>query len=506
MDARRLILLILLLSALSIAIPPIHAQRTLESFVTVSGVVPANGADTWQFSGAEGSVISLSVEGENGFDPIVQLFNSNGVMISENDDVNYPEDTAALLQAVTLPRTDQYTVNITGFEGSGGTYTLQRLHGYAIEAARETFEGEPNWATTTRDLMIDQAGGQLALALSGIQVSAYANNTVGETFDDFYVHAQIQNVNGRNGWITGLTLRQTGNQFYALTLNHLGQWRMMLWRNGVQTVIRDWTNHPAISAGQDRFSFGVLANGRTFDIFYNHAFVGQAIDTANTLTDGRVGLIVQTVNAPNSQTQVSYDALLITMPYQLDGADLLPAMLAPGGQALITQELERRRVIPSGGQVALNAAESFAQQINAGVNRQILARGTTFGDVVISTTVTWRSAVPGLVGCGIVFGNLSESEHSLAYLDQLGGYGISDRDGAQYAPGIFGDGLSLSQASQQLLIVRIGENVHYYINRRYVGTAILPMRVGEIGIAAVNFEPIDTTCEFRDTWVWRIRP
>ncbi|MCU0497117.1 MAG: hypothetical protein MUF87_07185 [Anaerolineae bacterium] len=505
MDARRLIPLILWI-ALSIGSPPIRAQRTLESFVTVSGVVPANGADTWQFSATEGAVISLYVEGENGFDPIVQLFNSTGVLISENDDFNYPTDTAALLQAVTLPRTDQYTVIITGFEGNGGTYSLQRLNGYAIETARETFEGEPNWATTTRDLIIDQAGGQLALALSGIQQSAYANNTVGETFGNFYAHTEIQNVNGRNGWITGLTLRQTGNQFYALTLNHLGQWRMILWRNGVQTVIRDWTNHPAIPAGQDRFSFGVLANGRTFDVFYNNAFVGQAIDQGNTLSEGRVGIMVQTINAPNSQTQVSYDALIITTPYQLDGQEILPTMLAPGGQALITQELERRRVIPSGGQVALNAAESFAQQINAGVNRQILARGTTFEDVVISTTVTWRSATSGLVGCGIVFGNLSESEHSLAYLDQLGGYGISDRDGEQYAPGIFGDGLTFAQTDQQLLIVRVGENVHYYINRRYVGTAILPPRIGEIGIAAVNFEPIDTTCEFRDTWVWRIRP
>ncbi|MBC8170218.1 MAG: hypothetical protein H7X77_01040, partial [Anaerolineae bacterium] len=247
---------------------PAKAQTALTPYTPVEGRIPSEGAtEVWTFSGVAGEVLSVEVRSTgDGLDPTLTLTNSSGSLISLNDDIAYPGSPDALLQAVTLPRTDSYNLTVAGYETTTGGYTLTLTPGYPDVVLTETFDATADtWATDQTNLNLDNAVGQLALSLSGIATSADATRTSGEVFDDFYVDVVIASAEGRNGWIGGLTLRQEGEQFYALTLNDDEQWRFTLHTPAGVQVLRDWTNHPAIAMGLESFTLGVLANGSTFD-------------------------------------------------------------------------------------------------------------------------------------------------------------------------------------------------------------------------------------------------
>ncbi|HEX2619669.1 MAG TPA: hypothetical protein VHL11_05970, partial [Phototrophicaceae bacterium] len=192
------------------------------------------------------------------------------------------------------------------------------------------------------------------------------------------------------------------------------------------------------------------------------------------------------------------------LPHRLGDTDVIPDQLVSGAQGLTIQELERRRVIPAGGQIGLTVPESFGQRVNPGINRIALGNGITFDTMVFNTTLSWQTASPGVVGCGLVFDGVSDTENNLAYIDQTGGYGLSERLDESFSPGIFGVNPDWTEGKQNLLVIRLKDKVHYYVNRHYVGTMDLAPSTGEIGIAVVNYETIDTTCQFDDTWIWRL--
>ncbi|PJF24977.1 MAG: hypothetical protein CUN53_15100, partial [Phototrophicales bacterium] len=106
----------LILAALILIMPVgmalVHAQDTLPPNQTVTGVVPANGVSSWRFQAYTGGVMSFLVEGTDGFDPILTLSDASGRELTGNDDFDYPDSTNALLEAVTLTRTNVYTVTI----------------------------------------------------------------------------------------------------------------------------------------------------------------------------------------------------------------------------------------------------------------------------------------------------------------------------------------------------------------------------------------------------------
>jgi hypothetical protein len=494
--------LILLLAA-----SQIQAQEALTPYVPVEGQIDSADAEqTWNFSGIEGWVVSVYVQSTgDGLDPEVALANSAGETLTYNDDIAYPGSTDALLQAVTLPRTDTYTVTVSGYKETTGGYTLMLLRGYSEILMAENFNGDTTtWRGSSDDLALDIAAGQLTLSLSGTGLRGYALNEPEGSYTDFYADAVISLAAGRSGWMGGLTLRHTGQSYYRLAINDQGQWRMTLVTSSGEQILRDWTNHPAIVAGQESFTLGVLANDGAFDVFYNNIYVGQVVDPDLTLTEGSIGLYLETPNSAGSESQIAFDALTVTAPRQTGEVDILPNRIVSGGQALTIQELERRRVIPTGGEAALTVTESSASLSSPGVNRLLLGRGTTFEDFVLSTTVNLKAGASGVVGCGVIFGSTSDADYALAYIDQTGGYGLSPRSGDTFAPGIFGVNEGWTQGRQHLLVVRLGETVYYFVNREHVGTIQMPAVEGEIGVAAVNYETISTTCEFSDTWVWRL--
>ncbi|MBC8100785.1 MAG: PPC domain-containing protein, partial [Armatimonadetes bacterium] len=190
-----------------------YAQSdALTAYVPVDGQLSApDEIQTWTLTGQEGAVITLSVESTgDGLDPQIALSNSSGTVLATNDDIAYPGDTNALLQAVTLPRTDTYTVTVSGHQATTGAYRLTLLNGYADVALAEPFDAPSNdaspWQSTQTDLIVDNAVGQLLLALSGIARSASVLNADLPEYSDFYLDASIASAEGRNGWTAGLLL------------------------------------------------------------------------------------------------------------------------------------------------------------------------------------------------------------------------------------------------------------------------------------------------------------
>lgn len=488
-------------------------STTLTPLRPYEGTIEVPGqSQSWTFSGLEGGVVSLLVTSTGTLDPIVELRHSGNSILTLNDDFAYPGRRDSLLQAVTLPRIDTYTVLVYGFGDTVGDYTLTLLPGYAELAHQETFDSPGGWqASGTETAVVDVADGQLMLTLDGVLQTARVDQPASTDFTDFYAQARVNVQRSRGGWRTGLALRISDSGYYALAVNDSGAWRMdYINADGSARQVRDWTVHPALRAGATSFTLGVLANGPSFDVFFDGAWIGQAVETQGATPDtGRIGLYGATPDAVGSGLAVAFDALVITRPMRVGEAEVMPTGLVPGGQALTVQELERRRVVPTGGTLALTVPESSGRQVEPGVNRVLLGRGATFDDFILHTSFTLTTAVPdALVGCGLLFANASDTRHVVAFLDRQGGYGISARDGENYAPGLFGENAAFAGGQRHtLIIVKRGLRADLFVDRQHVGGFDLPADLSapaQIGNAVVNYQRSDTSCSFSDTWVWSL--
>lgn len=491
-----------------------HAQTSvaLEPFLPFEGTIGApGGSDSWTFTGLEGQVISIEVIGLNGLDPVVSLANSSGQTLTTNDDYAYPNRSDALLQAVTLPRIDTYTVTISGYGQTTGDYTLTLFPGYAewLETDEFSDTSARAWATAGEVGTLVQEAGVARFSLPEPRLSGRLTRRNLPQLTDFYAQIDIDIARAPSGWRTGLALRTTEAGYYAALVGSQGAWRLeFINPDGSQRIVRDWTNHPAIVAGVTDFRLAVLANGAGFDVFYNGAYVGQAVDTqANAPRSGTLGLVASTPDTAAADLTVVFDNLVMTVPFRVDDALILPSRLVTGGQALTIQELERRGVIPVGGTLALTVPESSGRQVEAGVGRILLGRGALFTDMVLHTTFTLQTAdSAALVACGVLFAHQSETRHVVAFLDTQGGYGIAARDGENFSPGQFNDGAATAlNGRHSLIVVRRGAQVEMWVDRQYIGGYSIPstlLGAGQIGNAVINYQRNETVCNFSDTWVW----
>jgi hypothetical protein len=493
------IILLLILGAV-----PLRAQSaTLELVTAVEGHIEPGLAQAWTFSAREGTVLSFIVEATSGdLDPLLMIQSNTGTPLITNDDYNYPDSQNALLEAMTIPRNGTYNVSVSGLAGSSGDYSLTMLPGFAQVAVTENFNDAESWPATA-PLTAQIGDSQLTLALAGVQQTGIIQRPGELISQDFYARVRVANVTGRTGWMVGMTIRQQDEQNYHLVeVNQQGFWRFLTQTSDSLRVVRDWITHPAIVPGETAFTLGVLANGTAFDIFYNEQFIGQVIDTSFD-NAGTIGLMVATTDALTAETAAQFDDLIITVPLEIDGQPIFPQQLTLGGSPTSTvQELQRRRLIPTGGKIVLTVPESSAQSIRPGVSRFLLGRGTTYTDFVLGTTITWQITGPGPAGCGLVLRALDDTHYTLAYIDQTGGYGLSQRDGEEFQPGIFGQKPGWEGEAHALIVIAQGDQLYYYIDGQYAGTLENPVVDGEIGNAVVNFEAIDTSCRFDDTWLW----
>jgi hypothetical protein len=497
--------LVLILAILLMTISTATAQDTLTFGTPVNGSLSAGESQSWTFNAHDGELISFIVQAANdSLDPILTLSSSDGTTLISNDDYDYPTSKNALLEAITLPRTGTYTASVSAFGSTRGDYTLTMLPGYAEVSASENFNGDNSWQTTDdSELETTTADGQLSLALTGIGVEGVANDPSQAEASDYYAQIRITNITSGEGWRVGMTARQQDpDNYYYVLVNNEGLWRFMLRTSEGETVLRDWTAHPAIVAGATAFTLGILVNGASFEFYYDGLYIGQVIDR-NLETAGQTGLIVGTDEALDAEVSAQFDDLLLTTPLQTDSGGVFPQQLMGGSGQATVQELQRRRLIPSQGDMALMVDESFGQTVRAGVNRFPLGRGLTFTNFAYAATVTIQPTSVGTTGCGLVFRDISDTDYTVAYIDQTGGYGLSQRVDDLFQAGIYGQNTAVGEGSHILLVIANDDILYYYIDGLHVGSLELPSLEGSIGNAVVNFDTIDTTCQFNNTWLWR---
>jgi len=485
---------------------PAQAQEaaTLALFSPVNGNIENGAPQDWTFTAASDAVVSFRVEATSGeLDPVLEIVNGSGDVLIRNDDYNYPDSPDALLEAITIPRTDTYTARVSGFNGSSGEYTLTMLAGFGDVGASENFNAASNWRAQGEALDINIADGNMLLAIAGVQQTGIAVNRDMANLRDFYAQVSVSIVESQSGWIVGLTARHQGaDYYYLLTINDQGEWRFAVHTPDGERVLRDWVAHPAIVPGRTEFTLGLMAQSGGYDFFYNGQLFGQVAD--RMLEDpGRVGLVVASTDSLTGTTVAQFDDLTITVPVRINGEMVIPQQLIMNPPQAMVRELEHRHLIPAGGEMVLTVEESFVESSLPGVHPFMLGRGTTYTNFALSTTVSWQMLGEGAAGCGLIFRSADESNFALAYVDQTGGYGLSQREADAFLPGIFGENGAWEGQPRHLLVIANRDTIYYYIDGLYAGTVENTIVEGAVGNAVVNFDPISTSCQFDNTWVWR---
>lgn len=480
----------------------IQAQ-TLTLNASQLGELAVGISDSWSFIAQEGQILSFAVTSDV-LDSVMAIQDLNGNILIANDDYNYPESRDALIEAFSAPYTGSYTLTVSGFGESSGVYDLLMLPGYSQIVTQDSFDAKNEWQTVdvgSESLPeLDIATGLLMLSQEGINQRAIAVG-VRPTTPVYYFQASFTRISGGQGWRVGLLFQyEDALNYYVVLLNHNGAWRMLRIQAGEETILRDWGTHPAIRPSVTEFTLSVLVNGAGYDIFYNEQFIGSQVDEA--LSDGQVGFVINTVDAIGSTVTARIDEMIITAPLELNGENLFPDTLVALNNTYTARELERRLLIPTGGVMALNIPESFAQQVSAGVSRFPLARESQFTNFVLGATVTWQASSVDLNGCGLIVRAADNLDYVLAYVDSLGGYGLSVRRDDTFTENIFNDNLAVDRQPYQLLLIAVDDVVLFYLNGSFVGSVDSEISAGGIGEAVVNFEATNTECRYTNLWVW----
>lgn len=486
--------------------PVAQDSPILELGIPVSGTLAVGESADWQFTHNEpGDVVSIMVQATSGtLDPVLRIFDSDGVLVTWNDDFNYPENSDAIVEAMTVPQAGTYTVEVSSFADTTGNFTLTLLPGYGNIEAIDRFEGTTRWQSPNTDsnLSVENNAGQLQIELSGIQKAVTITPATGEIPLTAYVTLQIQAVASAENWQVGMTIRQQdADSYYAFKVNNQGAWRFVLNTNLGEVIIRDWSNHPALVPGQYPFTLSVLSDGTHFDVFYNDAYLATIVD--DTLTQpGTFGVFVATANALGSELQATIDNYIITTPTQSIDQPMTTTRITSQESDDIIRELRRRQLIAEGGQLTANIGESFAQFVQPGVSRFPLIQNPAYKRLAIGATITIESAQDALVGCGITIHDVSDEEYLLAYVDNSGGYGLSHFADNIFEPGLFGEHIETQSDQVDLLLIAESDVAYYFVDHQFAGSLPLPTTSGQINNAVVNFDPSDTTCTFRDVWLW----
>lgn len=469
-----------------------------------SSSVAANTQETFRFTAREGEVLSFVVEGSQSLDSILEILDLNGNSLIQVDDFDSAGDRDAILEAFTAPYTGNYDLVIAGYGSTVGDYTVTMQQGYGQLVTLSTFDNSQGWETQDIGAEVEPeltiSNEVLLLRQEGIDTPAYVLGISPET-DNYYTKVDIKSVLGTQGWRVGMVFNYSGSQYYELLINDGGNWRIARYDEDTVTVLRDWSSHPAIRAGNASFSLGVLANGNSYELFYDSQFIGSITDDARA--EGGIGLTIRTANAFGSTVTATFDDFVLTTPLSDD--NYVPEQLVGGRNTYVVRELERRLVIPNGGAMVLGLNESFAQNIDAGVSRFQIASNIHPTNFVLGATVSWDSQGNQQNGCGLIIrDNPVENTYWLAYVDNDGGYGTANRVNDGFSESYYNTAIPLGDVPYQLMIVALDNQVHFYINNYLAHTTRYEAIEGAIGEAIVNFEAGNTTCNYSDIWLWRL--
>lgn len=495
---------LLILLILTTAFQP-PTDDLLRPFSRIDSTLTAGSVESWQFSAAQGEIISLVATAGSGLDPRLVVISETGAVLATNDDYDYPRTRDAAIQAMTAPYTGRYTVQVESVLNTSGNYTLTRLRGFAEQPDLDGSDTQSSWTVSQDALGLEAVPDALRLTLAGNGLEALAFREAMARLSNFYMHMTVEVENARPGWIVSVSFRQqAADTYYLFSVDDRGWWRLQRNEGGMLSTLRDWTDHPFIPANVSAFDLGVLANGDALELYYNGNPITYVVDPV--LESGVIGVGVGTRPGLESEVQIRFDAIQITTPLiREDGRAAVSDQFILGDTSVIMRQLEHRREVPTGGELALNVPESSMQSADLGVARLGLGRGTAYGDFVMATEVQIQTDNPTTpAGCGIYLRAIDDPEqYVLAYLDQTGGYGLTAFDGIAFDEGIFQIDRSLVGGEHQLLVIAYQDVLRYYVDGQFVGEINAASVEGSVGNAAVNFAPNVTSCTFENTWLWQ---
>ena len=468
----------------------------------IEATLAAGETHRYQLRALELTLISLRMEAVGtSLDPVIEVYNSSGDLVIKNDDYDYPDQLDALIQALITPRTDVYTIEVSGFGDTAGDYRLLMMPGYDSLAGRDSTMAAADWDVVFSDAPLAWlADDRLAFRIEGLSKSV---SLVGRHFPvkrDLYFEATFDDVTAAANWQAGILFRYvSAESHYRLLVSKRGYWRLERMQGESAVVVRNWSTHPAIAPGESSFRLGVLASGQLFDVVYNGQVVGTVIDDQIEAAAGNVGITARTTD---SRASFAVAETIMTAP--TDDKPLFPQHIPAGSYTATANLLARQQVIPVNGAAKLTVPQSRVRNTPSGITRFPVASGASFAEFVIGADLRYEMRTAAKGGCGLIFHYADDENYSLAYVDADGEYGVSRRQGDAFQPGIFGNGLSPARNEHKLLMVVYGGWLHYYTDGWHVGAMTYPPRTGELGTAVVNFEAVDTNCVFEDLWLWSL--
>ena len=507
MDAKRKVIALARIwfcaAALLLAWSPLRAQ---DSRLRLGDIVEASLAPgqthRYTFVALELTLLSIRVAALNdSLDPRFEVRDRDDRLVVASDDYDYPATRDAAVQALVLNSTSTYTIAVSGHGDSGGDYRLHVLPGFDVLALRDSLADKSQWRVAFSDTSLDISESSLyAVELEGFARTAVVLGQHMPQEQDVYLEADFYSVTSTVDWKVGLVFRyQSASDYHRVLLSKTGFWRVERIVDGQIVPVRGWTTHPAIIPGETDFRLGVLASGQHIDVVYNGQVVGSAASDASPQPGG-LGIVMRTDERSGGLMSFAVRQMVLTLPTRVRGDILFPQRVLQRQNYLMAHDLARKQLAPAGHSVSFVQRESSVRHVRPGVTRIAIASDRQYEQFALGAIVTLAAQDAGNGGCGLFFHYNDDNHYTLAYMTSEGDFGVSRRSGG-FAPGIYGKRPPPAASEHYLLIIATDEVIHYYLDEQHVGSMPSEPRVGSIGIAVVNYEAVDSSCQFKDLWL-----
>ncbi|MCY4070702.1 MAG: hypothetical protein OXG60_05355 [Chloroflexi bacterium] len=493
----------LLLFIVLLAMPAFAQDRALALGNRVEDKLAPNETHRYSLIALELTLVSMRVEAlSETLDPQLAIYDSSGALVIANDDYAYPDSLDAIIQAFVFPKSDQYTVVVSGFEGTSGAYQLHLMPGYDVHIHAQEKLLLEDWEVVNRLAKVRQAGSnRLVIETDGIATTAVMLGTGFAQERDFYFEVQFDNISSADDWQVGLAFRYARPDSHSrVLLNKRGFWRMERVDEGDIVIVRNWGTHPAIVPAESEFRLGVLASGEHFDIVYNGQIVGMVGDNRSEAFGG-VGVAMRTADVVGSRLSFAITNVMMTIPTRVDEAVIVPNQLLTRPYHVMDNVLARQQLIPVDGEIKMLLPQSSVRRRLAGVTPYLLGSGLRFAEFAIGAKLSYQMSDEANGGCGILFHFQDEDHYQLAYATAEGDYGVSQRQGEVFTPGIYVNKPTRARHEHDLLLIVYDGTIHYYVDNAHIGQLAFETSPGSVGIAVVNYARVETNCVFEDFWV-----
>jgi hypothetical protein len=497
---------------------PARAQEddppVLKMMQTAFGTLDAETTELrWQFEGQAGQSVSVLAQRLSGdLDPTIEVIDTRGRRLVEGDDIAYPDQLDAALEAIELPRDGMYTLRVASYEGeaTAGEFALSLLPAYADPVLRDDFSGEPMWQVQGDQAESSVRNGQLTLTVTAANATPWAAPDMGVSLPNpAYVQVQAEVTNTPDYWEYGLVLPTADEgSYYQFSVSSRGDWAFQARQGETWEVIHDWSDDQAVDAIDGPAALGVRVDGDTFTFYLNGAELGS--ETSDLLgPPAGFGLSAGSIDQQETLPEVRFSDLLVTAPLptaeEASGEAPLEAWQARDSAAVVA-ELAARGVISEGGQQVMLVPESFTSTALPGIQSLGLGQGRTQTDFVMSANLSMESD-SAENACGLIFRQESDDHYGLFFADGLGGLGLAEWRAERFDPAFYTDQRPTDAGEpadglDHVILVAYGDSVRVYLNGALVMNRAYPAVSGGVAIAALSYDGTFVNCRFGDTWLW----